>query len=68
MIKEDCCGFREADGAVYQEVAWGANKPDDLGAGTKTVNTASSRMIDAEVTTEILHDCRTHKPAFKGIA
>lgn len=39
--KGDCCGFREADGAVHQVGVWGSNKPVDLVAGTRTVNTAS---------------------------
>lgn len=43
-IKRDCCGFKEADGAVYQMGVWGANKLVDLEAGTRTVNTASSRI------------------------
>lgn len=28
--KRDCCGFREADGAVHQMGVWGANKLVDL--------------------------------------
>lgn len=40
--KGDCCGFREADGAVHQMGVWGSNKPVDLEAGTRVVNTASS--------------------------
>lgn len=42
--KGDCCGFREADGAVHQMGVWGSNKLVVLVAGTGMVNTASSRI------------------------
>lgn len=42
--KGDCCGFREADGAVHQMLVWGSNKVVDLEAGTGTINTADSRI------------------------
>lgn len=47
--KRDCCGFREADGAVYQMGVWGANKLVNLEAGARTVNTASSRIWSTQM-------------------
>lgn len=48
-IKRACCGFSEADGAVHQMGVWRSNKVVDLGAGTGTVNTASSRIWSAQM-------------------
>lgn len=47
--KGDCCGFREADGAVHQMGVRGSNKLVDLVAGTRTVNTASSRIWSTQM-------------------
>lgn len=64
--KRHCCGFWEADGAVYQMGVWGSNKPDYLGGSTRTVNTASSRIWSTQmlariyfrpVTLTYLHNC-----------
>lgn len=47
--KGDCCGFREADGAVHQMGVWGSNKVVDLVAGTRTENSANSWLWSAQM-------------------